>query len=304
MFLLIFNQLIKMFFIMILAFICYRIKLINQEGNRNFSNLLLMVVNPCLIITVYQTDYNPELAKGLCTAFILAFAAHFIAIPIAHFAFSSKSKNFEIDRFAAVYSNCGFMGIPIVNSVLGSEAVFYLTAYMSTFNILVWTHGSTLLNGGFSKKNLKQGLTSPLFLATIAGIILFFTQIQLPPVINDSLDYIASMNTALAMLVAGLSVAQTDLKRIFTNLRIYKVCFIKLLVIPLAVLIFLSLIPVSETIVYPILIASACPAATTATMMCILYEKDYTYSSEIISVSTILSMITIPAVAFCAGYLL
>ena len=65
MFILIMNQLIKMLFIMILAFICYRLHIINQEGNRNFSNLLLMVVNPCLIITVFQTDYDPGLVRGL-----------------------------------------------------------------------------------------------------------------------------------------------------------------------------------------------------------------------------------------------
>ena len=69
MFVLIFEQLVKMFFIMLLAFVCYRIKLINQEGNRAMSNLLLMVVNPCLILTTYQTEYDPELVRGLFLAF-------------------------------------------------------------------------------------------------------------------------------------------------------------------------------------------------------------------------------------------
>ena len=65
MFALIFEQLVKMFFIMLLAFVCYRIKLVNQEGNRSISNLLLMVVNPLVILTVYQTGYDPELVRGL-----------------------------------------------------------------------------------------------------------------------------------------------------------------------------------------------------------------------------------------------
>ena len=74
MFILIFNQLVKMVVIMVLAVFCYRIKLLNQEGNRNLSNLLLMVVNPCLIVTTYQTDYDPYLVKGLLLAFVAAFA--------------------------------------------------------------------------------------------------------------------------------------------------------------------------------------------------------------------------------------
>ena len=59
MFILIFEQLVKMFFILLLAFLCYRIGLVNQEGNKSISNLLLMIVNPVLIITVYQTEYDP-----------------------------------------------------------------------------------------------------------------------------------------------------------------------------------------------------------------------------------------------------
>lgn len=304
MFLLIFNQLIKMLLIMLLAFICYRIKLINQEGNRNFSTLLLMVVNPCLIITVYQTDYDPTLVKGLFLAFVLAIASHIIGITIANFAFSSKNIDFEIERFTAIYSNCGFMGIPIVGSVLGNEAVFYLTGYITVFNFLTWTHGIGLLKNQFSLKELKQGILSPMFLATIGGMLLFLLQLRLPEVLLDAVDYVASMNTPLAMIVAGLSVAQADLKKIFFNLRVLKVSLFRLLVIPLVVLLVLSVIPADLMITYPILIASSCPSATVGTMMAIRFNRNYTYSSEIVSVSTILSMFTIPIITFLAGYLL
>ncbi|MEE1086053.1 MAG: AEC family transporter [Schaedlerella sp.] len=304
MFLLIFNQLMKMLLIMAAAFICYRIKLINQEGNRNFSNLLLMIVNPCLIITVYQTDYNSHLIQGLLIAFLLAIASHMIGIVISHFAFPKHITDFEIERFTSIYSNCGFMGIPIVNSVLGSEGVFYLTAYISVFNFLSWTHGTGLLIGKFSRKNLKQGLLSPMILATAGGLILFFLQIRLPEIFIDSLNYIASMNTPLAMIVAGLSVAQADLKKIFINLRILKVSMFRLLAIPFAVLLLFSFLPVNHRVTYPILIASACPCATTGTMMSIRFNKNYTYSSEIVSVSTVLSILTIPIVTYFSGFLL
>lgn len=304
MFLLIFNQLMKMLIIMLIAFVCYRIKLFNQEGNRNFSSLLLMIVNPCLIITVYQTDYDPKLVKGLFIAFVLAILSHAIGITIAKFSFPKKNADFEIERFTAIYSNCGFMGIPIVSSVLGNEAVFYLTGYITVFNFLTWTHGIGLLKKQFSLKELKEGILSPMILATAGGLVLFLLQIRLPEVVFDSIDYIASMNTPLAMIVAGLSVAQADLKKIFSNLHILKVCLIRLFLIPLAVLLVLSLFPIDLLITYPILIASACPSATMGTMMAIRFERNYTYSAEIVSVSTILSMFTIPMIAFIAGYFL
>lgn len=155
-----------------------------------------MVVNPCLIITVYQTDYDARLVKGLLLSFVAAFAAHFIGILIARFLISEKNnENFAIDRFGAVYSNCGFIGIPLINSVLGSEGVFYLTAYITVFNHLTWTHGLGLLEGSFHLKRLKEGLRAPMVIATLAAALLFFAQIRLPDVLLDSMTYIADMNT-------------------------------------------------------------------------------------------------------------
>lgn len=305
MFILIFNQLIKMLFILILAFICYRIKLVNQEGNRNLSNLLLMIVNPCLIITTYQTDYDARLVRGLLIAFGVALAAHFIGILIARIAIrQTGNPDYAIDRFSSVYSNCGFMGIPLIYSVLGSEGVFYLTAYLTVFNVLTWTHGLALLEGKFSFHRLREGLTAPMVVGTFIGALLFFLQLKLPEVLLHSMNYVADMNTPLAMMIAGISVAQADLKKIFTNFRIYWVSFLKLIVFPLAVLLFLVVFRIEYNIAYTVLIAAACPTATTLTMMAIRFQKNYTYASEIFAFTTVLSIVTIPLIAFIAGFFL
>ncbi len=305
MFTLIFNQLLKMLFILLLSVFCFRIGMVSQEGNKNISNLLLMVVNPCLVITVYQTDYDIRLVKGLLISFVAAFAAHVVGILIARFLIPQKNnENFAIDRFGAVYSNCGFIGIPLINSVLGSEGVFYLSAYIAVFNILSWTHGLGLLEGGFSLKRLKEGLRSPMLLATFAAVLLFFARIQIPGVLLDTMNYIADMNTPMAMMVAGFSIAQADIQKLLTDLRIYRVSLIKLFVFPLAVLLLLWACSIDHTVAYTILIAAACPTATTLTMMAIRFHCDYTYASKIFSFTTVLSMITIPAVIFLSSFLL
>lgn len=305
MFILISQQLLKMLFILLISVVCFRIGLVSQEGNKNISNLLLMVVNPCLIITVYQTDYDVRLVKGLLLSFVAALAAHIIGILIAKFLIPAKNnQNFAIDRFGAVYSNCGFIGIPLINSVLGSEGVFYLSAYIAVFNILTWTHGLGLLEGGFNLSRLKEGLRSPMLLATCAAILLFFARIRIPGVLLDSMNYIADMNTPMAMMVAGFSIAQADLKKLFADLPIYRVLLIKLLVFPLAVLLFLWAFSFEHTVAYTILIAAACPTATTLTMMAIRFHCDYTYASKIFSLTTVLSMVSIPVVTFLASFFL
>lgn len=309
MFTLIFSQMLKMLFIMLLALICYRIKLVNQEGNRSFSNLLLLVVNPCLIITVYQVDYDAGLISGLLLTLCAAFAAHGVAILAARFFIREKGNpDFNIERFTAIYSNCGFIGIPLINSILGSKGVFYLSAYITVFNLLVWTHGLGLMkgehSGSISGRQLREILTSPMILATAGSLILFFLQIRLPQTLLDAMTYVADMNTPLAMMVAGFSVAQTDFKKVFHKIQIYKICILKLLVIPLTVLAFLSVCRIDRDVAYTVLVAAACPSATTATMMAIRYNRNYTYASEIFSFTTVLSIITVPAITFIAGFLI
>ena len=306
MFILIFEQLVKMFFIMLLTFICYKIKLVDQNGNRSLSNLLLMVVNPLLIITVYQgTEYDPDMVRGLLLAFVAAFLTHILGIVVSTALIRpSSGTDYSIERFNSMYSNCGFIGIPLINSVFGGNGVFYITAYMVAFNLFSWTHGVILMEKKCSLKNMKEGVLSPMFLSTIAAVVLFFLGIRIPSVVLDSMNYVADMNTPLAMMVAGFSVAQADLGKMLRNTRIYFVSFIKLILIPLLVIGVLKLMALPDAVAVTVLIGAACPAATTGTMMAIRYRQNYTYSSELFAMTTVLSVVTIPAVIFLSEIIL
>ena len=306
MFILVFEQLVKMFFIMLLAFICYKIKLVDQNGNRSLSNLLLMVVNPLLIITVYQgTEYDPDMVRGLLLAFAAAFLTHILGIVVSTALIRpSSGTDYSIERFNSMYSNCGFIGIPLINSVFGGNGVFYITAYMVAFNLFSWTHGVILMEKKCSLKNMKEGVLSPMFLSTIAAVVLFFLGIRIPSVVLDSMNYVADMNTPLAMMVAGFSVAQADLGKMLRNTRIYFVSFIKLILIPLLVIGVLKLMALPDAVAVTVLIGAACPAATTGTMMAIRYRQNYTYSSELFAMTTVLSVVTIPAVIFLSEIIL
>ena len=144
MFILIFEQLLKMFFIMVLAFVCYKIRLVDQNGNKTVSNLLLLVVNPILIITVYQTEYDPELVRGLLLSFAAAAATHILGIIISTLLIRPKDgTDYSIERFNAMYSNCGFIGIPLIGSVLGDTECF-ISAHIWSCSIC--SHGPTALS--------------------------------------------------------------------------------------------------------------------------------------------------------------
>jgi hypothetical protein len=305
MLLLIVNQIVKMLLILIVGFICFRLKLVDQNGNKTLSNLLLMVVNPLLAIMALQIEYKSELVQGLLIAFVLAAISHVIGIVISQLCIrKNKNENFGIERFSSMYSNCGFMGIPLVQSILGSEGVFYLTAYMTVFNLFSWTHGILLMTGKTSKKELVKSLTSPMIIASVVGLILFFARITIPTVLADAINYIASMNTPLAMLIAGISVAQTDFSKMLKKWRLYYISILKLLVMPAFVLLVLMIVKVNTLVAVTILVAAACPSAATGTAFALRFQKDYRYSSEIYAFTTILSLITIPLFIYLAEILL
>ena len=112
------------------------------------------------------------------------------------------------------------------------------------------------------------------------------------------------MNTPLAMMVAGFSVAQADIGKVFGTLRLYYVAAIKLFLFPLLCLPLLCLLPLSGDVAMTMLIAAACPAATTGIMMAIRYNQNYTYASEAFSLSTLLSVLTLPTVVLIAEQIL
>ncbi len=305
MFLLIFEQLVKMFFIMLLAIMCYKLKLVSQEGNSSLSNLLLMVVNPCVILTVYQTEYNPELVHGLLLAFAAAAVTHVIGVIVSTILVRpSSGPDYGIERYSIMYSNCGFIGIPLIRSVLGDTGVFYVTAYMIMFNLFSWTHGIFLMEKKCTLKNLREGFLSPMFISSIVAVILFFVQFRIPAVLLDTMNYVADMNTPLAMMIAGFSVAQSDIGMLIRNARIYLISAAKLFIIPLLMIPVFLVMRLPYEVSMTILIAASCPVAATGTMLAIRYKQNYTYSSEIFAMSTVLSVAAIPLVVMLAERIL
>lgn len=93
------------------------------------------------------------------------------------------------------YSNSGFIGIPLISGVLGDKGVFYMTAYITVFNLLLWTHGIILMGDNDGLKGAWKNFLSPAILSIVIGIILFLFQLRLPQFIENPLEMIASMNT-------------------------------------------------------------------------------------------------------------
>ncbi|MFT4144003.1 MAG: AEC family transporter [Mobilitalea sp.] len=301
-----FIQIMIMFFIILAGIVCYKTKLIDNEMNKKLADLVLVLVNPILIFVSYQREFQANLLSGLLISFLMAAVTHFFAIFAARFMIQKKNNkpDLVIERFAIIYSNCGFIGIPLVNGILGSEGVFYLTAYMTIFNLFIWTHGMITMSGRTDKKMIIKALLSPSILATIGGFLFFVCKIMLPNVMVEALSYLGDMNTPLAMLVSGVTIAQTDLIKLFRKIKIFYLTFLKLIFVPVAMLLLFHLFDMERIVLLTSILAAACPTAASVNLFALKYDKNYLYASELFAVTTIFSIVTIPLVMIVANFLI
>ena len=311
MFIVITNQVLKMGLLMLVGLICAKSGLVSEEGNKTLSNLLLLVVNPLMIFQSFLMERTPALVHSFFISAIVSAGIFAFTILITRLVFSREGNpGYAVERFSVIYSNCGFFGIPLIGPVLGGKGIFYLTPFMAVFNILVWTQGLFLMTGKADRTQLRKGLTSPVIFCIIFGLICFLGNIRLPGVVTDSLSYISNMNTPMAMLIAGIALARSDIRAVVRNQRLYLVAAVKLLLVPGILLVLLALLNkactgrVDPNVFRVLLIAAACPAAASGTMMALRYHNNYQYASEIFAFTTLAAMVTTPAIVFAMEHLI
>lgn len=318
------NQILIIFIIILIGVICYKTKLIDDTTNSKLSNILLMLVNPIVIFVSYQRDFSKELLEGLLISLLMSFAVHIVGILASYILIRKKRKqvivldkirikkyvdaeNVEVERFAAIYANVGFMGIPLVNGIFGSEGVFYVTAAFTVFHILSWTHGVMMMSGekNLNFKDFLKKLINPTIIGIAVGLICFIFQIRVPDVVYQALSHIANLNTPFAMLIAGVTIGKSNIVKLFTkNLRIYYISLIRLLVVPLISVMMFFWLPINETVKITAILMSAVPTAAIGTLFAIKFNKNAVLAAEIFAVTTLLSIVTVPVIIKIAEMLI
>lgn len=294
--LLIGRQILIMFIILAIGALCYLKGLITKEGTKQLSAVELQLVNPLLIFMSYQKEYNSKLLNGLLWSFALSAISFAVMILLSYVFIGKNREDKDIERFASVYSNCGFIGIPLINGIYGTDGVLYLTAYVTFFNLLVWTHGYMTMKGERDFSSFLKALKSPSVIAVFLGLICYLTNIRLPDVPASAIQYVSDMNTPLAMLIAGATAAQTNILKAMKKPAIYLVSALKLLVFPACAFAVCRFLGAPQIVLMTVTIAAACPVATTGTMFAIQMDRKPELCSEFFTITTLLSALTLPLI--------
>lgn len=297
------KQIVIMFLLIIVGIICFKTKILDTQKTKVLSDILIKVITPALIISSFQRKFEKDLVHGLILSLVLTVLSLSLSFALSRLLIRKNGRyDSVIDRFAVMYSNCGFMGFPLALGVLGTEGVFYLVGFNMLFDLLVFTYGESSMKGAKASgaKAVVRQMINPATVASLIGVLLFVFQLQLPELVSKPVSMIADMNTPVAMLAAGVSVAQANPLKLLKKGHLYYVCAVKLLIIPVIFTLICKLFPIPRTVLLSAVLATACPSATLTVLFSVMYGRDNVYASEVFTATTLLSVVTIPVVVAIA----
>jgi len=294
------SQIILMFILMLVGLMINKLGFMHAQTSTDLTNILLYVVSPCLIIKAFEQTFSADRLQMLGRVIIAIVVIYALMIIITQLAFKRvKDDNLRrIMRYGSVYSNAGFMGIPLTSSLFGATGVFYAVASLAAFNIFSWTHGISLFTGKQSSRrdNVKQIVLNPNIIAIIAGLMIFITSFQLPTIANSAITYVSSINTPLSMIVIGNSLADVKLNRETLDKRLWWVLLLRNLIFPYLAIVVLQLLGISGVPLYTTVLMAACPVAGIVVLFSLKVHGNPGPAVALMSISTILSVVTIPLV--------
>lgn len=285
------RQIAMMFLLMLIGWILFKTKKVTENGSKELGNILIYVVMSCVVINAYMTEFSVERLKGLMLAFGISALALGLAIVISTLLF----KKHPIENFGTSFSNAGFMGIPLVQAVLGTEAVFYVSTFVALLNLLQWTYGVYVITKDRRQISAKKIIMNPVLISMVVGILLFLLPVNVPGVFQGTISMIAAMNAPVAMISLGTYLAQTSVQSLFTDKTAYMSTLVRLVVIPAVTLLLLTPVPVKYlTLKLAILIVAATPVGSNVAIFAQLHNQDYTQAVKSVCLSTLCCIVTIP----------
>ena len=308
--LLVSKQVGVLFVLMAVGCLCNRCRLLNGVAIKGVTGLLMLIVTPCVIIHSFiQQKFSPSLLGDLGWALALSVFAHVIGSVIAFACLRGRDLGrVGVLRFAVIFSNAGFMGLPLEYAILGADGVFFGAMYVVVFNLVCWTWGVAVMCRGAKATNLRSILINPGTVGVALGLPFFLFSVNPPEVVGRPIQMLADLNTPLAMIMVGWYLAESDLRPVLCRGAVYGVAALRLLVVPLAVIGALvglrACVPtLNPVMAVAIATAASAPVAALTTVIAARFDRDVTTATGLVSGTTLLSILTMPPIVGFALWL-
>ncbi len=299
------TQMLMIFGIVLVGLFAAKRNLWAGELDRKLSVFIMNISMPALILaSVMGKDLAFENSELIALG-VVAVVNYVVLIGLAYLIphlFKVNKARLGICRFMLAFGNVSFIGYPVCDAVFGSKAVFCASVLNIPFNLLVFTIGVSFINGGKAKSAFSPKLIlSPCVIASLIAVVIAVARIQMPTPVGQWFHLLGDLTTPCALLIIGSSLSHIPVRDMFGNRFVYSMTVLRLIILPLAVGGVLALMGVNPFVSDVAVVLSAMPVATNGIMLCLQYGKDERVMTQGLFFTTLMSVVTIPLVAYLAS---
>ncbi len=287
------------------GFILRKTKIGGDALALSITNIILYVSTPAMLINAFLREFDSELLKNMLAVFILSFLAHCIFALVTYAVIRKKDGvDVRVYRFASIFANAGYMGIPLIQMVFGGAAGIYASVYIIWFNVFQWTLGCLIYTGDKKYMTPKKAILNPAVIPIIIGVGIFLSSLSryIPALVCDVIGQLNSTVAPLSMILVGLRLADVNFRSALRDGRFYLSLALRLIIGPTLVFVLMAIlkmlgIELSEIVMSTVLVCASTPTAVATSMFAEKFGGDGVLASQIVSASTLLSLGSIPLVS-------
>lgn len=288
------QQVLILFILILTGYALGKKKIIGEAAGKALSDIALLLSTPCVIALSFEREFSVAVIKDLGFAVLMALVVHAVAIGVAQLLYRKNTPRDRVLRASAVLSNAGFMGLPLQQAVLGEQGVFYGAAYVTVFTLTLWSYGLLTMDTSSRRLSAKKLLVNPGVIGLLAGMVILLMPFELPALIRTPMQHLGNLNTPVPMLFIGYSLSKVELRTALRNRSYYLACAVRLLLVPVVSIGILYLCGLRGTLLCSMAIAGSAPIAAAVSMFADRYGQDTETSVNLVALSTVFSVITMP----------
>ncbi len=298
------TQLAVLFIVIAVGYAANKWRVLSGDSNKLLSRLVINITLPCTILSSVLSGEITATGRDAAIFMLLTAAAFVIffllAAPLPNLL-RVPAGDRGLFRFMAMFGNVGFMGFPVIQSIFGTGSLFYVTIFNIVFSVVCFSIGILMISGKGNKIRLMT-FVNPTMIVSILAVILFYLKLTVPAFISDSIKLVGQLTTPSVMLLIGSTLAMFPIKEVFTNLRIYPLIVVKLLIMPIITWLVMRLFVSDPLMLGVFMVLSGMPTATNAAMLSMEYGGNEKLASTGVFLTTLFSLGTLPLLIYLLLY--
>ncbi|MCR5728652.1 MAG: AEC family transporter [Lachnospiraceae bacterium] len=296
----------------------YKKQVIDDRTSQKLSAIVVDVCNPALILSSILSGHMTATHSDLLIAIALG-AAFYVILVIMGFIIprilKSEPYNRKFYNLITVYTNTGFLGLPIAKAILPANAILYVIVINIFYSLFFYTHGMAILHSGMKSngdinrtgQKHKHPLLAIFNIGTIMAVLslfVFWFEITFPPIISNTIEYVGNATVFMSMTLLGVSIARSNFLKSFKNIRIWLYIVIRMIIVPVLFVIAMYFTGFNTEATLAVCLMAAVPAGSLPLITAEKMGLDTEILSSSIAMTTFMSVFTITAIMSVVSVLL